>query len=607
MSNKKQNRKLVLTGAKQWFALATLFVFASFSTGSTHAAWQISANISGNRITTGEWGSSNEDETIVITQNTSLGENQPGWLFNRDTNTQSPYEFNDDVASIGTGALFVLPIQNNINSNNDKFIGELFLIEPIADFDSIAYDFNIAQNSAADSDHFYLNVYANFGESSPTKFYDCRYNVVPPSGVVGGWTTTTFDPSLTYAVTTHGTSPHPCPGSPADMDTLSPGSSIRVIAINAGDTSLSDLGVSGYFDKVVLSKTSGTITYDFEPVPVELISTETVVLNEIYPNRDTEASSPMNTEWVELYNGTDAAVDVNNWLIRVNSSSHRIDPSCTAAANKMAPMNGASTVIPAGGLLVVEFCNNGAFNKLPNGGADVLLSPGGVGNKVDEHTYPSTAVGKSHQRIPDGGIWVDPEPTPGEKNKVSRQDLIDAGLNEEEIDTIELMLLARGEYFVGEEPVEKSEEAETVVEETLEVEKSENISTPSTGGGGSVGDGGETSVSEESEVVEEPLPAEEDQKPEVLPAEEGGEENIPPAETEESEPITPEAEVQDPALESENDSVETEEVEPATEPESVIEPEPAPEAEPAPEPAIEPDSASSPQVESAPEVSETAE
>src|SRR5690606_31209808 len=92
MFNDKNSKILNLSGAKQWLALFTLFVFTAFSTGSTHAAWQISASIAGNSITTGEWGSQNTDGTIVITGNTSSGENQLGWLFNRDTNTQSPYE-----------------------------------------------------------------------------------------------------------------------------------------------------------------------------------------------------------------------------------------------------------------------------------------------------------------------------------------------------------------------------------------------------------------------------------------------------------------------------------------------------------------------------------
>lgn len=33
---------------------------------------------------------------VAVTGNTSPGENQPGWMFNRDLTTQTPYEFNSD-------------------------------------------------------------------------------------------------------------------------------------------------------------------------------------------------------------------------------------------------------------------------------------------------------------------------------------------------------------------------------------------------------------------------------------------------------------------------------------------------------------------------------
>lgn len=213
--------------------------------------------------------------TTVVSGNTSAGENLLGWLFNRDLSTQSPFEFNTETASIGGGSLNVLPITNTINGNNDKFIGELFLLTPMAGVEDITYDFRIEAPNGTVEEQFYMNVYANFGVSSPTKFYDCRYSVVPTVGSDGSFTTVTFDPDLTYPVTTRTggqASPFTCPASPADMDLLSPGSTIRVVAINTGDTSASDLGVAGYFDKVVTRITTGTNThtetYDFEPAPI---------------------------------------------------------------------------------------------------------------------------------------------------------------------------------------------------------------------------------------------------------------------------------------------------------------------------------------------------
>lgn len=204
--------------------------------------------------------------TVVVTGNTAAGVNQPGWLFNRDVSTSTPYEFNTDEASIGAGSLYVQPIGANAA---DKFIAENFLLTPVADVDSVSYDFKIgAGGTVADKAHFYMSVYANFGQSDPLKFYDCRYSVVPTVGSTGGFTTVTFDPTQAYPVTTRGgaeASPYTCPAVPADMDNLSAGSTIRVFSLNIGDTSASDLGLDGYLDNVVVNASGDVTTYDFEP------------------------------------------------------------------------------------------------------------------------------------------------------------------------------------------------------------------------------------------------------------------------------------------------------------------------------------------------------
>ncbi len=204
------------------------------------------------------------DSTIVVTGNTSAGENQPGWLFNRDLSTATEYEFNDDAASIGVGSLYVLPIGANAS---DKFIAENFLNTAIADVNSISYDFMIAgSGDDADAEQFYMNVYANFGVSDDLKYYDCRYDVIATTGSTAGFTTVTFDPTLAYSVVKSGTSPvSPCPAIPTDMGA---GANIRAIAITVGDTSTSDQGIGGYLDKVVVNLDSGVTTYDFEPTEV---------------------------------------------------------------------------------------------------------------------------------------------------------------------------------------------------------------------------------------------------------------------------------------------------------------------------------------------------
>lgn len=207
--------------------------------------------------------------TVVVTGNTAAGENQPGWMFNRDLSTSTPFTFNTNAASIGTGSLNVLPIGSN---PSDKMVAENFLNTPISDINSISYDFKIGAGGAdTQEEQFYMNVYANFGVSDDLKYYDCRYNVVPTIGSTGGFTTVTFDPTMSYPVTTRAggnASPFTCPSVPADMNTLSAGSNIRAFALNLGDTSTSDVGLDGFFDKVIVNTDSLITTYDFEPAPL---------------------------------------------------------------------------------------------------------------------------------------------------------------------------------------------------------------------------------------------------------------------------------------------------------------------------------------------------
>lgn len=217
--------------------------------------------------------------TIVVSGDTSAGENQPGWMFNRDASTSTPFEFNTSQSVVGTGSLYVLPITNSVNGNNDKFIAENFINTPVANVNSISYDFMIGSGGdEADKAHFYMNVYANFGQSDDLKFYDCRYSIVPSIGSTVGFTTVSFDPTLEYPVATRADNPNTpineaspavCPASPAGMDLISPGSNIRAFALNVGDTSGNDLDLDGYLDNVVVDTDSdGVTTYDLDPEPV---------------------------------------------------------------------------------------------------------------------------------------------------------------------------------------------------------------------------------------------------------------------------------------------------------------------------------------------------
>ena len=194
-----------------------------------------------------------QNATVIVTGNTTAVENTPGWMFNRDAGNATPIAFNSGNSSIGYGSLYVLPI-SNVAAH--KFIGENFINTPIADVDSISYDFKIGSGgTAASKNQYYMNVYANFGVSDDLKFFDCRYAVIPTIGSTAGFTTVTFDPTLAYPVVTRtgaSASPFPCPAVPADMNIQSAGSNIRMFSLNVGDTSAGDAGLNGYYDKVVV-------------------------------------------------------------------------------------------------------------------------------------------------------------------------------------------------------------------------------------------------------------------------------------------------------------------------------------------------------------------
>lgn len=219
----------------------------------------------------------NSSETVTITGNTSAGENLLGWMFGRDGNTETPFAFVLGNQSIGTGSLDIDPITNTVDGNSDKFVAELFLQKALADIQSISYDFKIDAPDATVEEQFYMNVYVNFPVSGPTKFYDCRYNVVPVTGSTGSYTTVTFNPASTYSVTTRTggeASPFPCPASPAAMGA---GAIVRAVSLNVGDSTASDTGVGGFFDKVVTAIKTGsnihTTTYDFEMTPAPTVTT----------------------------------------------------------------------------------------------------------------------------------------------------------------------------------------------------------------------------------------------------------------------------------------------------------------------------------------------
>ena len=203
---------------------------------------------------------------------------------------------------------------------------------------------------------------------------------------------------------------------------------LDVVAWQAGFVSSNS---GGFSDSISIPLTI-TVSEDLGQQP-----TATVVLNEVYPNPNFASSSPLNIEWIELYNGTNSAVDVSGWVIGelsgVSEDMHTIVGDCTGytVSDHMEPYGTSNTVIAPGGLLVVRFC--GASSYLNDSGDTVTLRQSTTTAPVDLYTYTNAIKGKSIARIPDGSKWVDPIPTPGTPNIATEEELIDAGWNPDEI------------------------------------------------------------------------------------------------------------------------------------------------------------------------------
>ena len=193
-------------------------------------------------------------DTTVVSGDTASGENQPGWAFARDASNAVPYEFVLGNASTGKGSLHVPPIPA---PSVKKFIAEHFVFLPVADFTSLSWDYLMAGASPSASS-FYINVYVTLPTSSPTKYYDCRFDFIASSGSTASYTTQT----ITSATPKSGGGGSGCP---ATIGGMTAGSQIRAYSLNVGDTGGGDIGDAAYLDNVVLQTSAGTDAYDFEP------------------------------------------------------------------------------------------------------------------------------------------------------------------------------------------------------------------------------------------------------------------------------------------------------------------------------------------------------
>lgn len=255
--------------------------------------------------------------TQVVTGNTSSAENSLGWMFNRDPSTTTPYSFYGGNASVGGGSISVAPIGA---TPSNKFVAEHFIQKPVSELTHVSVDYKLG--AATNPDHVYFNVYANYGSSSATKFYDCRYTLVASTGNTAAFSTLTFTVDGTYQVRTAGGSAA-CPDKPTDMGS---DATIRAYSFNLGDTTASDAGMSAYFDRAVLGTTTGDTVYDFEPTPVDTSSTKFLDAKYVRENNSSDIVAqlvtPTTTDDVRfIVDGNDAAPIAGYWQRVVTAST----------------------------------------------------------------------------------------------------------------------------------------------------------------------------------------------------------------------------------------------------------------------------------------------
>ena len=115
-----------------------------------------------------------------------------------------------------------------------------------------------------------------------------------------------------------------------------------------------------------------------------------------------------------MYNGTNASIDVNNYVLYDNNDANEL---IISTANVVA---GVTTVDP--GERLVVYRDGDADFELNNSGGDTVRlynAAIGLGILIDQkvYTYSPVPDNKSFSRVPDGTAnWIDPDPTPGDPN-----------------------------------------------------------------------------------------------------------------------------------------------------------------------------------------------
>ncbi|MCG2699322.1 lamin tail domain-containing protein [Candidatus Parcubacteria bacterium] len=297
--------------------------------------------------------------------------------------------------------------------------------------------------------------------------------------------------------------------------------------VSQEDLCQADIIFSAWREEIASPEESGF--FDIETLSLNL-KAKTIVLNEVLANPNPDYPYPANREFIELKNNGDAPVDAAGWKVsEISGVSEKKYTITTSGGSNSAVPYGGSTIIPAGGWLVLLLSDATVLN---NNGDTIRLYDSGD-NKLDEYSYEIAKYGMSDARYLDGiGAWVDPIPTPGGMNILEGENACaapsaaQAETSTPDVDVIEEVLAQEVAKEENVEVEEQNFEEEPVVEEESVIEE-ENVEAP-TLSDFPVGEAGaptqevvgeeQAAVEETPAVIEEEQPAAEEIFPVEIPA-----------------------------------------------------------------------------------------
>lgn len=181
-----------------------------------------------------------------------------------------------------------------------------------------------------------------------------------------------------------------------------------------------------------VSTSTQSVTVNFIPTPAQMIGH--MVISEVHYDvvSTTVNGNDPSFEWIELYNGTASAVDLQGWFVGDASSTDMINDSVVVQPGGFVVV--AASTTPAGvpgGVPVVVLSSSIGLNGFANGGdgavlrntASLLIDAVGFGTNVTvapNVSIPGTTDGHSIARVQlvsdtdSGADWADTAvPTPG--------------------------------------------------------------------------------------------------------------------------------------------------------------------------------------------------